>query len=798
MLWTSSIALYILTEDDYQYDGRFPPFKLLLYFVSAIAVAFFFEALPRGATRPLTSEDLINTTPKKLLTNVNCERLIKYWEQDKMQSASKNKQPWFIWTVIRSNKQQSLITLGYCLAGFGSAYVPPLLFGQLLRFFDDYSKATRDNAEPPAMKIGFIISAAILFIQLASTVLHCLAFHANADLGAQTRAATVALIYRKSLVLSPQARQLCTLGEITNHMAVDAEQWLDSTLFLILLITIPLEISLSIFLLYRVLGWSLLVGLGVFVFLLPIQAKMASYMNGYKNEHLNWMDNRLRLIMEALSNIKIIKLYHWETPFRQKIDALRAKELGALKGVATIHSAINVLFNSVSLLMAFSTFWAYAYFGGPNMTPGKMTSEVVFVSIALFATMSRPLALFAHAVSQTIAINVAMKRVQKFLLMEEIDATIVRRYSRQPHPSSPGNNLKQIVAVDIENGTFMWEKPIDTVTADLNNGIDGEQQPLLAVAAPQPTKPTLSNITLRVLEGNLTAIVGRIGQGKSSLLSAIMGEMYKSKVGTVTVYGDLAYVPQQAWIINATVRDNILFGKPFDQTKYDQIIYATGLQPDLEILPAGDQTEIGERGINLSGGQKQRVSLARAVYQDADIYLLDDPLSAVDAHVDQHLWKHLIGPEGLLKDKTRLLVTHGIHHLEHVDQIVVLKDGSISEEGEYQQLMEARGPFYQLIKDFSVGKKKSHSQQTHHNDQIDREERIQNVREATNFPSSSGFNGDSEGELSERNTIVESVDAKDSAFKVAGNDDLNVLIADEKMEVGGAGWKIALIYAKAA
>ncbi|KAG0272793.1 hypothetical protein BGZ97_010884, partial [Linnemannia gamsii] len=165
---------------------------------------------------------------------------------------------------------------------------------------------------------------------------------------------------------------------------------------------------------------------------------------------------------------------------------------------------------------------------------------------------------------------------------------------------------------------------------------------------------TLTNINLSVAKGSLTAIVGRVGQGKTSLLSALIGEMYKRQ-GTIRIRGRVAYAAQQAWILNATLKDNITFGLDFDQEKYDRIVTASGLLPDIEMLPAGDLTEIGERGINLSGGQKQRVSLARAAYQDADVYLLDDPLSAVDAHVDQHLWENLIGPDGLLKDKTRLL-----------------------------------------------------------------------------------------------------------------------------------------------
>ncbi|KAF9572383.1 hypothetical protein EC968_009957 [Mortierella alpina] len=264
-----------------------------------------------------------------------------------------------------------------------------------------------------------------------------------------------------------------------------------------------------------------------------------------------------------------------------------------------------------------------------------------------------------------------------------------------------------------------------------------------------------------------------------------MGEMYRLN-GTVAVYGDLAYVSQQAWIINATVRDNILFGKTFDQKKYDNVIHASGLQPDLEMLSAGDLTEIGERGINLSGGQKQRVSLARAAYQDADIYLLDDPLSAVDAHVDQHLWTHLIGPEGLFKNKTRLLVTHGIHHLEHVDQIVVLKDGTISETGEYQQLIKK--------------KKKSESSKNRLRDLLVGKKDNASASDTIASASSSNHNSDSDGEASERNTVVGEVAVKsgDNAALDGNKDDAGELIADEKLEEGKVGWRIVMIYAKAA
>ncbi|KAF8975245.1 Canalicular multispecific organic anion transporter 2, partial [Entomortierella lignicola] len=795
-------------DDGKEYASFQSSLKFLKCFLVAMAIAFFFEALPRkytkvyklarkfenpsdwqranlfsrlsyhffqpivslGATRPLTAEDLINTTPERILTTINYERVTKYWEQAKERSALKGLQPSFLWTVIRSYKPESLLALGYCLIGSGLQYVPPVLLGQLLYFFDQYSKALKNNKEPPALKIGFIISGAILFFQLVCTFVQCMGYQATTDLGIQARSATVSMIYRKSLILSSQARQSCTLGEITNHMSVDVEQWVDSTYFLVMLITIPRN--------RRV--WRHFASSGQADFLYE----------RYKNEHLKWMDSRLRLMTEVLASINIVKLYHWEVPFRKKLDELRVKELQATKETATMRSMLNIVFTSASLLMALCSFWVFAYIGGPNMTPGKLTPKVIFTSISLFVMVSRPFSMAAHVVSNTISISVAMERVQKFPLMEEIDETVVSRYSCRSQSSTTGTDTGEPIAINIENASFMWEKPVDSAGTNTNTVIEGERQPLLSHSAPQSIKPILPNITLSFPEGSLTAIVGRVGQGKSSLLNAIMGEMYKYTEGAVTVYGDLAYVPQQAWIINATVRDNITFGKPFNQSKYDLIINASGLKPDLEMLVAGDQTEIGERGINLSGGQKQRVSLARAAYQDADIYLLDDPLSAVDAHVDQHLWQNLIGPDGLLKDKTRLLVTHGIHHLENVDQIVVLKDGTVSEQGDYQTLMEARGVFHQLVKEYSVSrKKKDHSESEHRQIVAGGND----VRDSPDGSVKNDNHGNLKEDLGEHITVVESTNVKNTSE----TEDIGALVTDEKMGVSGVGWKAALTYAKA-
>uniref|UniRef100_A0A674BLT2 ATP binding cassette subfamily C member 2 n=1 Tax=Salmo trutta TaxID=8032 RepID=A0A674BLT2_SALTR len=224
-------------------------------------------------------------------------------------------------------------------------------------------------------------------------------------------------------------------------------------------------------------------------------------------------------------------------------------------------------------------------------------------------------------------------------------------------------------------------------------------------------------VSLEIKPGKLVAVVGVVGSGKSSLISAMLGEMHSAK-GFINVQGSVAFVPQQAWIQNATLRDNILFGCPLEDSRFQATLEACALGPDLELLPGGDQTEIGEKGINLSGGQKQRVSLARAAYSQADVYLLDDPLSAVDSHVGKHLFEEVVGPKGILKDKTRILVTHGVSFLPYVDEIVVLKEGCVSEVGSYQSLKDSKGAFSEFLDTYAKEEGKKHTDPTSDGEEV--------------------------------------------------------------------------------
>uniref|UniRef100_A0A3P8P9G3 ATP-binding cassette, sub-family C (CFTR/MRP), member 2 n=1 Tax=Astatotilapia calliptera TaxID=8154 RepID=A0A3P8P9G3_ASTCA len=278
-----------------------------------------------------------------------------------------------------------------------------------------------------------------------------------------------------------------------------------------------------------------------------------------------------------------------------------------------------------------------------------LTAERAFTSISLFNILRAPLAMLPMLIASITAVS--KKRLEKFLAGEDIDSDIVRQ------------------------------------------------------------DPSFSIVNLDIEPGRLVAVVGAVGSGKSSLMSALLGEMHSTK-GFINIGGSLAFVPQQAWIQNATLKDNILFGSPHEEENFKKVIEACALAPDLELLPGGDLTEIGEKGINLSGGQKQRVSLARAVYSQADIYLLDDPLSAVDSHVGKHLFENVIGPNGLLKDKTRILVTHGISFLPYVDEIVVLENGVISEVGSYENLRASGGTFSKFLDTYATEQRNQRNSET--------------------------------------------------------------------------------------
>ncbi|XP_055876897.1 multidrug resistance-associated protein 1-like isoform X3 [Biomphalaria glabrata] len=502
---------------------------------------------------------------------------------------------------------------------------------------------------------GFFYASMLLLVALVQSILLHQYFHATFLLGMRIRSTIIAVIYRKTLKLSSSAKRSSTVGEIVNLMSVDAQRFMDLTTYLHTIWSGPFQISVALYFLFQTLGPSALAGVGVMVLLIPLNAVIANKSRQYQVAQMSLKDARIKLMNEILNGIKVLKLYAWEGSFEEKVLDIRNKELKVLRKSAYLNAVSSFFWTCAPVLVSLTTFAVYVL----SSTDNVLNAEKAFVSLALFNILRFPLSMVPNVITNIVQANVSLKRLQKFVDNPELDPYSVDR-----------QDSDDIAAIRIEDASFAWESG-NTV---------------------------LSHINLTIEEGSLVAIVGAVGAGKSSLLAAMLGEMEK-EAGSVSVKGSVSYVAQQAWIQNATLKDNILFNKPLNEN-YEAVIEACALRTDLQILPAGDQTEIGEKGINLSGGQKQRVALARAVYQNSDVYLLDDPLSAVDSHVGKHLFTEVIGPKGMLKDKTRVLVTHGIGFLPQVDKIIVLVHGKISEVGSFTELMHHNGAFAEFLRNY--------------------------------------------------------------------------------------------------
>uniref|UniRef100_A0A8D1DIN9 Multidrug resistance-associated protein 1 n=1 Tax=Sus scrofa TaxID=9823 RepID=A0A8D1DIN9_PIG len=508
---------------------------------------------------------------------------------------------------------------------------------------------------------GYFFTA-LLFISacLQTLVLHQY-FHICFVSGMRIKSAVIGAVYRKALVITNSARKSSTVGEIVNLMSVDAQRFMDLATYINMIWSAPLQVILALYLLWLNLGPSVLAGVAVMIFMVPLNAVMAMKTKTYQVAHMKSKDNRIKLMNEILNGIKVLKLYAWELAFKEKVLAIRQEELKVLKKSAYLAAVGTFTWVCTPFLVALCTFSVYVTIDKNNI----LDAQKAFVSLALFNILRFPLNILPMVISSIVQASVSLKRLRIFLSHEELEPDSIQRL--------PIKDAGTTNSITVKNATFSWARS---------------------------DPPTLHGITFSIPEGSLVAVVGQVGCGKSSLLSALLAEMDKVE-GHVAIKGSVAYVPQQAWIQNVSLRENILFGRQLQERYYKAVIEACALLPDLEILPSGDRTEIGEKGVNLSGGQKQRVSLARAVYCNSDIYLFDDPLSAVDAHVGKHIFENVVGPKGMLKNKTRLLVTHGLSYLPQVDVIIVMSGGKISEMGSYQELLARDGAFAEFLRTYA-------------------------------------------------------------------------------------------------
>uniref|UniRef100_A0A8C1G2J6 ABC-type glutathione-S-conjugate transporter n=2 Tax=Cyprinus carpio TaxID=7962 RepID=A0A8C1G2J6_CYPCA len=612
----------------------------------------------KGYRSPLQAEDLWSLREEDTSEKIICD-LEKEWAKQwaKMQHALNGTQA----LGYKLSEQTQLLRKlhkeqisGFCLLRtLAKNFGPYFLTGTLCLVIQDAFMFSipqvlslllgfvRDE-DAPLWK-GYLFAFLMFLLSCLQSLFNHQYMYTCFSVGMRVKTAVMGLVYRKSLVINSAARRTCTVGEIVNLVSADTQKLMDFVVYFNAVWVAPIEIALCLFFLWQRLGPSALAGIATVILIFPLNGFIAK-MRSKLQVQMKYMDGRIKLMNEILSGIKILKFYAWENAFRERVLGYREKELNALKKSQILYSISIASFNS-------STFLVHLII----VVKHVLDAQKVFVSMALINILKAPLSQLPFAMSTTMQAVVSLKRLGKFLCQDELKLDSVERAPYHPGEYIDGMPLNIFIPY--------WQR------------------------------------------GSLVAVVGHVGSGKSSLLSAMLGEMEK-KSGHVTVSGSVAYVPQQAWIQNATLKDNILFGHERKDSWYQSVLEACALLPDLGILPARDATEIGEKGLNLSGGQKQRVSLARAVYRKADIYLLDDPLSAVDAHVGQHIFEKVIGPNGVLKNKTRILVTHGLSFLPQADLILVMEDGEITEMGSYAELLSRKNTFADFVKAFSVCERK--------------------------------------------------------------------------------------------
>uniref|UniRef100_A0A4W3JSC8 ATP-binding cassette, sub-family C (CFTR/MRP), member 10 n=1 Tax=Callorhinchus milii TaxID=7868 RepID=A0A4W3JSC8_CALMI len=496
-------------------------------------------------------------------------------------------------------------------------FVGPLLLSCLVTYMES-------DSQP--VSLGFAYALGLCLSTLTAAFLSNQFSYQVLKVSLEARAAMVCAVYRKALRVNATTLSSFTTGEIVNFMSTDTERLMNFFPSFHELWSLPLTFAVTLYLLHLQVGVAFLGGLGVAILLVPLNKVIASKIIQSTSDMLQHKDARVKLMTEILFGIRVLKFYTWEKHFISMVQSCRKKELSCIKVINYLDAVCVYTWAALPVVISILTFMTYVLLGH------KLTAPKVFTTLALVEMLIMPLNNFPWILNGILEAKVSLERIQRFLKLSDQDLS-------------------------------SYYTTRDLCPACVSS--------LLSVCSCSPT------LLHSLPQGALVGVLGKVGCGKSSLLAAITGEINR-KDGTVSVSvleRGFGLTTQEAWIQHMTIQDNILFGKEFDAKRYHDVIEACALSEDLNMLPAGDQTEVGENGITLSGGQKARIALARAVYMDQDLYLLDDPLAAVDSDVAGHLMEQCI--MGILKDKTRILCTHRAEFLNKADVLVLMDNGRI-------------------------------------------------------------------------------------------------------------------------
>uniref|UniRef100_A0A665UJ85 ATP-binding cassette, sub-family C (CFTR/MRP), member 8 n=1 Tax=Echeneis naucrates TaxID=173247 RepID=A0A665UJ85_ECHNA len=548
------------------------------------------------------------------------------------------------------------------------------------RFSDQKQKEFLENAYVLAVLLFFALLLQRTFLQAS--------YYVAIETGINLRGAIQTKIYNKIMRLCTSNMSMgeLTVPQICNLVAIDTNQLMWFFFLCPNLWAMPVQIIVGVILLYYLLGISALIGATIIAVLAPVQYFVATKLSHTQKSTLEYSSERLKKTNELLRGIKLLKLYAWEQIFCDSVEETRGKELTSLQAFA-LYTSISIFMNAaIPIAAVLTTFVVHVHIS----EDADLSPAVAFASLSLFHILVTPLFLLSSVVRSTVKALVSVQKLSEFFISDEIGDA--QEQSAMLSSGTSNHNQNRYQAVVSQNETN------ETILSGYFTWTDG--------------LPTLCNVDIRIPFGKLTMIVGQVGCGKSSLLLAALGEMQRVS-GTVVwnrsvkaaesfwaerKRGAVAYASQKPWLLNATLVENITFEMPMIKPRYKAVIEACSLQPDIDILPQGDQTEIGERGIILSGGQKQRISVARALYQQTNVVFLDDPFSALDIHLSDHLMQ-----DGILKllgeeKRTVVLVTHKLQYLPHADWIIAMKDGTIQTEGTLKDIQKAEPELFEQWK----------------------------------------------------------------------------------------------------
>ncbi|XP_037468214.1 ABC transporter C family member 10-like isoform X2 [Triticum dicoccoides] len=608
-------------------------------FFSKISFWWLNPLLKVGYKKPLEDKDI----PLLGATDRAHNQYMMFMEKlnGKKQSPSHDP-PSFLWTIVSSHKCAILVSGFFALLKVLTLSTGPIILKAFINV--SLGKGTFKHE-------GYVLSALLFVCKCCESLSQRQWYFRTRRLGLQVRSLLSAAIYKKQQKLSNAAKMKHSSGEIMNYVTVDAYRIEEFPYWFHQSWTTSVQLCIALAILYNAVGAAMISSLVVIIITVLCSVPLARLQHKFQSKLMEAQDVRLKAMSESLVHMKILKLYAWEAHFKKVIEGLREVEYKWLSAFQLRRTYNGCLFWSSPVLVSAATFVTCYLLKTP------LDASNVFTFVVTLRLVQDPVILMPDVIAVVIQAKVAFTRISKFLDAPELNGQVRKKYySGIDYP------------IAMKSCSFSWEE--------------------------NTSKPTLKNINLVAKAGEKIAICGEVGSGKSTLLAAVLGEVPRTE-GMIQVCGKIAYISQNAWIQTGTMQDNILFGSSMDGERYHNTVARCSLVKDLEMLPYGDFTQIGERGVNLSGGQKQRVQLARALYQNADIYLLDDPFSAVDAHTATSLFNEYV--MGALSDKTVLLVTHQVDFLPVFDSILLISDGVVIQSAPYQDLLADCDEFKDLV-----------------------------------------------------------------------------------------------------